>query len=106
MVAHKRPPRPPPPKLARSAVLDQAITDVVIDWAGHFKLTGPEETLLLEATTRGTADRDVLARARRVTTDTIKSQVRSVLRRTGAPTLAHASLCIFSEALLHAINRS
>lgn len=94
-----------PVALVRSPEAKRAIRDAVLRYAVRYNLTAPERTLLLEASMRGTADRGVLARVRRVSADTVKSQVRSLLRRTGAPTLAHAALCVFSEALHFHIHR-
>ncbi len=72
---------------------------VVRDWADRFGLTMAEEDLLVTAVLRATSSRERLAEARGVSNDTVKAQVRAILRRTGMGALSEVSLFITREAL-------
>ena len=93
-------PRIDTPRLARSEASDRALMRVIVDWTNRYSLTLPQAAVLLEATKRASAKREDIARVRAVAPGTVKTHVSRVLKKTGSPSMAHACLCIYSEALV------
>ena len=70
---------------------------MVVIWTERYSLRNSESRLLYLATTR--LGGDLLARARRVSTETIKKQSAEICRKTGAPSLQGAALLLLRETL-------
>lgn len=96
--ARRRAPEPAPSKKA-----DRLLATVVNAWTRAFDLSDAEALVLHDIARRPRIERAQLARVQGISEQTIKSHVRALLRRTGAPSTAHLVYCIQREALLLAI---
>lgn len=68
-----------------------AITNTVVDWSERYGLSPAAFDVLLTVAMRPSVDREMLARARRIPPETIKSHARAACRRTGTKSLAYAA---------------
>ncbi len=93
------------PRYVWNKRIASALLEVSEAWVRRYKLSVSEEVVFMLSVRYGTANTKRLGSPLRVTTNTVKAHVRSILRRTGAPTLTRVVLCVYSETLDLALSR-